>query len=139
MTTIDPHALLPTVVSNPRVASNTAEDFLEWVESLIALGHLVSGDIFICDNASVHAAADIQERLDSALDGAGVTLYFLPTYSPELNPCELVFAQLKQWIRRNRSGGALWQDILDALGTVSYTNVLAYYAHCISIGEGQAE
>lgn len=135
MTTIDPHAALPTVVSNPRVASNTAEDFLQWVESLIATGHLVAGDIFICDNASVHLAVEIQDRLDAALDEAGVTLYFLPTYSPELNPCELVFAQLKQWIRRNRGDGELWEDIRTALNTVSYGNVFAYYAHCISVGD----
>jgi transposase len=36
------------------------------------------------------------------LEDAGVVLAFLPPYSPDLNPIELSFAQLKRWIQRNR-------------------------------------
>jgi len=33
---------------------------------------------------------------------AGVQLVFLPPYSPDLNPIEESFAELKAWIRKNR-------------------------------------
>jgi transposase len=33
---------------------------------------------------------------------AGVILAYLPPYSPDLNPIEESFAQLKQWIKKNR-------------------------------------
>jgi len=36
------------------------------------------------------------------LQDAGVVLAFLPPYSPDLNPIELSFAQLKRWIQKNK-------------------------------------
>jgi transposase len=35
-------------------------------------------------------------------EDAGVIPAYLPPYSPDLNPIEVAFAQLKQWIKRNR-------------------------------------
>jgi transposase len=52
---------------------------------------MITGDIFIADNAKTHFSEDIVEALELLLAGSNVTLIFLPTYSPELNPCELVF------------------------------------------------
>lgn len=36
-------------------------------------------------------------------DDMGVTLAFLPPYSPDFNPIEQSFAQLKAWIRKHQS------------------------------------
>jgi transposase len=33
----------------------------------------------------------------------GVKCEFLPSYSPDFNPIEEFFAELKQWIKKNRS------------------------------------
>jgi transposase len=33
--------------------------------------------------------------LETILELADVRMFFLPKYSPELNPCELVFAQVR--------------------------------------------
>lgn len=35
-----------------------------------------------------------------AIRGAGAKLFFLPPYSPDLNPIEQVFAKLKRMLRR---------------------------------------
>jgi transposase len=35
-------------------------------------------------------------------DEAGVRLFFLPPYSPDFNPIEESFAELKAWIKKNR-------------------------------------
>lgn len=65
---------LPTgfYVSQPREASNTAFDFLAFVVELIAQGVLSPGDVFVCDNASVHWSEEIAELMDDILDAAQV-------------------------------------------------------------------
>jgi transposase len=55
------------------------------------------------DNASFHHS-DTIERL--CVD-AGVVLLYLPPYSPDLNPIEEFFAELKTFIKRN------WQTFVD--------------------------
>jgi transposase len=40
---------------------------------------------------------------------AGVVLAYLPAYSPDLNPIEEAFAELKQWYRSNHR----MQELLD--------------------------
>jgi transposase len=121
-------------VSNPRVGSNTAADWLAYVQSLVTSGHLVAGDILIVNNASIHAAAEIRDPLMALLTTAGVRYLTLPTYSPELNPCELVFAQVKQYIRQFRRHREFWQDILDGFASVSMLNVAKYYGKCLRVG-----
>ena len=47
------------------------------------------------DNASFHKRTDIQE----AIHGAGHTLEYLPPYSPDFNPIEHTWANIKEEIR----------------------------------------
>ena len=49
------------------------------------------GDIVIADQPRAHKVAGIQR----ALQAAGATLWYVPPYSPNLNPIELCFAKLK--------------------------------------------
>jgi len=53
--------------------------------------------IIILDNASIHKLARLQELYKRA----GVILKFLLLYSPDFNPIEATFKDLKTWIRRN--------------------------------------
>ena len=53
--------------------------------------------IIILDNASIHKSARLQELCEQA----GVVLEFLPPYSPDFNPIEATFKDLKAWIKRN--------------------------------------
>jgi len=119
------------VCSNPRTETNTAWDFLHFISTLVLDRHLVAGDILLCDNASIHYSAEIQAPLDLLLLFAGVRLIFLPTYSPELNPCELIFAQIKRHVRTHRTGRHLFADVLSACADVTWLNVLSYYGKCI--------
>jgi transposase len=59
-------------------------------------------------------------------------MVFLPAYSPELNPCELVFAQLKSHLRKipNRRG-PLMDLIMEIAPRISSENMLNYYMKCI--------
>ncbi len=50
--------------------------------------------IVVLDNASAHTSKAVKAVLP-ALEAAGVTLYYLPPYSPELNRIEAVWRQIK--------------------------------------------
>jgi hypothetical protein len=62
-----------------------------------------------------------------------VELVFLPAYSPELNPCELVFAQVKKWVRNGRGGSisSVLDMIILAFDSITLENILNYYGKCI--------
>lgn len=54
------------------------------------------GDIVVMDNLGSHKGAAIRRAIRSA----GAKLFFLPKYSPDLNPIEQVFAKLKHLLRK---------------------------------------
>lgn len=67
------------------------------------------GDLVILDNLPAHKVAGIAE----AIAAAQAQLVYLPPYSPDLNPIELVFAKLRRLLQSaaERTITALWQRI----------------------------
>ena len=61
------------------------------------------------DNLGSHKAPAIRR----AIQAAGAKLFFLPAYSPDINPIEQVFAKLKHLLRKaaERSKEAVWRKI----------------------------
>lgn len=55
------------------------------------------------DNASIHHS----ERVQQLCDDAGVVLLYLPPYSPDLNPIEEFFGELKRNIQE------VWDEFED--------------------------
>ena len=70
---------------------------------------LATGDIVIMDNLSCHKSPAVRR----AIEDAGASLWFLPKYSPDLNPIEHTFAKLKAILRkaRCRTREVLWATI----------------------------
>jgi transposase len=100
------------------------QSFTAWVEQFL-VPTLKPGDIVIMDNLGSHKGAAV--RL--AIRSAGARLFFLPPYSPDLNPIEQVFAKLKLLLRKaaERSVDATWQRIgtlLDAFPPQECANYL---------------
>jgi len=54
------------------------------------------GDIVIMDNVGVHKVEGVRE----ATEARGATLFYLPPYSPDLNPIEQFFSKLKALLRK---------------------------------------
>ena len=59
---------------------------------------LQPGDLVIMDNLGSHKGKAVRRAIRSA----GAKLFFLPKYSPDLNPIEQVFAKLKHLLRNAR-------------------------------------
>jgi transposase len=66
------------------------------------------------------------------LHSNGATLKFLPTYSPELNPCEKVFGFVKDYIRNKRKEEPLIDIIAKAYKKITLTHMQNWYNHCKS-------
>src|SRR5438034_8115142 len=94
----------PCVIDGPINGTS----FLAYVEQIL-LPTLAPGDIVIMDNLGSHKRQAIR-RLIRAV---GAKLFFLPPYSPDLNPIEQVFAKLKTLLRKadERTIEATWRRI----------------------------
>ena len=69
---------------------NTAV-FNQWLEQML-LPQLLVGSILVLDNATFHQSRRTRELVEEA----GCTLMFLSPYSPDLNPIEKLWANLKR-------------------------------------------
>ncbi len=67
----------------------------------------------LIDNLSAHKSPKIRK----AIEAEGAELRFLPRYSPDLNPIEMVFSKLKTLLRKasERTVEALWTRIGELL------------------------
>ena len=98
---------------------------------LLTEGALTRGDILVLDNAKVHYAANIRNTVEALLRVTGVQMIFLPAYSPELNPCELIFQLAKAALRHRRGDLPLWLEAQRAFAGITHELVLKEYKHCI--------
>jgi transposase len=71
------------------------ESFRIYVAEVL-LPTLRPGDIVIMDNLGSHKSKAVRQLIRSV----GAKLFFLPKYSPDLNPIEQVFAKLKHLLRK---------------------------------------
>ena len=70
-------------------------------------------------------------KVRRAIRQAGAHLLFLPPYSPDLNPIEMMFAKLKTLLRKadQRSIAAVWNRIGSLLAEFSPAECTAYLRH----------
>jgi transposase len=82
--------------------------FLAYVRHFL-LPTLRLGDIVVMDNLGSHKRRAVRQAIQSV----GAKLWFLPPYSPDLNPIEQVFAKLKTLLRKadERTATATWKRI----------------------------
>jgi putative transposase len=70
------------------------ESFRAYVEQQL-VKVLKPGDIVVMDNLGSHKSPTVRQMIRKA----GARLWYLPPYSPDLNPIEQVFAKIKHWMR----------------------------------------
>ena len=103
-------------------------DIFEAFVEQVLVPVLRPGDVVVMDNLSSHKRARTRELIESA----GAVLAFLPPYSPDLNPIEMVFSKIKQLLRSLacRTRDALWESIQTVLDQVTHTDATNCFKHC---------
>ena len=88
------------------------ESFLAYVEQVL-VPTLRAGDVVVMDNLGSHKGKAVR----AAIRRTGAKLFFLPPYSPDLNPIEQVFAKLKVLLRKaaERTVETTWRRIGELL------------------------
>jgi len=89
--------------------------FTAYVQQILA-PTLKPGDIVIMDNLGSHKSKAVRE----AIKAAGARLWFLPPYSPDLNPIEQTFAKIKHWMRsaQKRNVKDAWKQVGHIVGSI---------------------
>jgi transposase len=101
-----------------------AESFLAWVTQFL-VPDLRPGDIVVMDNLSSHKGRAVRQ----AIRAAGAKLFFLPPYSPDLNPIEQAFSKLKTLLRKQnaRTIEQIEKCIAKVIHLLSQTECLNYF------------
>jgi transposase len=113
---------------------NNQFTFLQFLIIAIENNFLTSGSILIADNATVHCASDTIEVIYSILSAAGIKLLFLPKYSPELNPCELVFSFVKCRVyTHGLQTNSIFSNVESSFNKVTKKMIINYFKKCFLI------
>ena len=85
------------------------------------------GDIVIMDNLGSHKSAALRR----IIRGVGARLWYLPPYSPDLNPIEQAFAKIKHWMRiaQKRTLDDTWRHIGDLVSAIQPSECSNYFAN----------
>ena len=80
------------------------------------------------DNLSSRKANAVRESIESV----GADLWYLPPYSPDLNPIEKLWSKVEAWLRRVSAGtfDALNVAMADALRAVKPSECGNYFKAC---------
>jgi putative transposase len=85
------------------------EKFRLYIDKVL-IPTLEPGDIVVMDNLGSHKGSAVRRAIRSI----GAKLFFLPKYSPDLNPIEQVFAKLKHLLRK--AAARSFDAVTDAIG-----------------------
>jgi transposase len=100
--------------------------FYAFVEQVL-VPRLRPGDVVVLDNLSSHKRLDTRKLIEAA----GAHVVFLPPYSPDLNPIEMIFAKIKQLLRSLacRTREALWTAMQGVLNRVTASDASNCFRH----------
>ena len=97
--------------------------FRAWVNQQL-LDAIGPGDIVVMDNLGSHKSIEIGR----AIRARGARLWYLPAYSPDLNPIEQAFAKIKHWMRiaQQRTVDDAWRYVGQLVQTIQPTECENY-------------
>ena len=131
------HWCTTTMISSVRLNGSTAcmvvdgattKDIFEAYVEQILLPTIKAGDIVVLDNLSAHKSQRARELLESV----GAQLWYLPAYSPDLNPIEKMWSKIKSILRtlKARTKEALIHAIAKALAMITASDTKGWFNSC---------
>lgn len=105
-------------------APTDGDIFLAYLDQVLC-PQLKPGQVVIMDNLAAHKIDGVRQRIEAT----GARLRYLPPYSPDFNPIERCWAQVKQYLRaaKARTTAALELAVTNALKTVLAAHIQAYF------------
>ena len=95
---------------------------------IFLLETLSAGDVVIMDNLSSHKS----QRVLELIANVRARVDFLPAYSPDLNPIELMWSKVKSILRKIEARNP--EDLVKAIGTalnkVTHSGAIGWFNHC---------
>jgi len=131
------HWCTTTMISSVRLDGSTAcmvvdgattKDIFEAYIKQILVPSLKAGDIVVLDNLAAHKSQQVRELIKSV----GAELWYLPAYSPDLNPIEKMWSKIKSILRtlKARTEKALIHAIAKALEMVTASDAKGWFESC---------
>ena len=86
------------------------------------------GDVVVMDNLTAHKRPQIKRTIEAL----GATVLYLPPYSPDFNPIEMIWSKVKGLLRTiaARTVDALHEAFGVALAAVTRADILGCFRHC---------
>jgi transposase len=131
------HWCTTTMISSVRLDGETAcmvvdgatnkEVFVAYVQHIL-LPTLKAGDVVVLDNLSAHKNRAIRDLIESV----GAELWYLPPYSPDLNPIEKMWSKIKAILRtlKAKTEESLINAIAKALQAVTADDARGWFESC---------
>jgi transposase len=110
------------------------EVFAAYVEHVL-VPTLRPGDVVVMDNLSAHKRPQVRRLIEAT----GAVVLYLPPYSPDFNPIEMIWSKVKRLLRgfAARTVDALHDALGRAFAAVTKADVLGCFRHCgYATGEG---
>src|SRR5271167_1404377 len=125
--------LLGAITSDGLLATMTIESptdsdvFLAYLEQVLC-PRLRLGQVVVMDNLSAHKHPAVRHLIEQA----GAELLYLPPYSPDFNPIEPCWDEIKQCLRaaKTRAVDLLEKAVATAIAAVTPHNATAWFRHC---------
>jgi transposase len=108
-------------------AAVDGEVFDAYVDRVLA-PTLRPGDVVVMDNLSAHKRPRVRELIEAA----GAAVLYLPPYSPDLNPIEMMWSKVKRLLRTiaARTVDALHDAFGRAFAAVTSDDIAGCFRHC---------
>ena len=104
--------------------SLNGKNFLSYVKNTL-IPTLKKGDIVVMDNLSCHKVKGVKE----AIEEAGASVLYLPPYSPDFNPIEMMWSKIKALLRnwKTDTPELLHSVIPDAFSSVFVSDISGWF------------
>jgi len=106
--------------------------FLRFVQQRLC-PWLRGGDVVVLDNLGAHKVRGVRE----AIEAVGACVVYLPPYSPDMNPIEFWWPELKRHLRAEgpRTGVALATAVRRLRACAEISKISAWFRHCLEFNQ----